>query len=110
MSKTEFDPIRGRQGEFRIALNLTMLGDRAWDILSLSQTLGFDQPQFKQSKGEVWAIILQQFHSYHADPLTVVEPWDEQMHELWQAVGDEPLSKLMIIHNFEAYQVGIGAA
>ena len=43
----QFDPIRGRRGEFRLALNLTELSDRAWELLALSQTLGFETPQFK---------------------------------------------------------------
>jgi hypothetical protein len=105
--KGSFDPIRGERGEFRVALNLTALGARAWEVLSLSQQLNFEQPHFVSHKDEVWAIVLQQFHRYDADPLTVVDPWDEQMHDLWQAVGEDPLSKLMIIHNFEAYHVGI---
>jgi hypothetical protein len=45
--KEQFDPIRGKRGEFRVALNLSELGERAWEILSLAQELGFEQPQFR---------------------------------------------------------------
>jgi hypothetical protein len=103
--KEIFDPIRGKRGEFRVALNLTELGDRAWEVLSLAQTLEFEPPRFvvDPKRQEVWAIVLQQFHRYDADPMVVVEPWDLQMKELWDAVGENGLQKMMIINNLEAY-------
>jgi hypothetical protein len=50
-----FNPIRGDRGEFRVCLNVSELGDplrggsaeRAWDILAVSQSLGFEKPQFR---------------------------------------------------------------
>jgi hypothetical protein len=103
--KEIFDPIRGKLGEFRVALNLSELGDRAWELLSLAQGLEFESPRFviDPKRQEIWAIILQQFHRYDADPMVVVEPWDVQLKELWDAVGENAMHKLMIVHNFEAY-------
>jgi hypothetical protein len=101
--KEVFNPIRAQRGEFRVALNLTELGEQAWDVLSRSQQLGFAQPQFASHKNTVWAIILQQFHRYDADPSTVVDPWDQQLYELWQTVGENETDKLVILHNFAAY-------
>jgi hypothetical protein len=100
--KQHFNPIRGRQGEFRVALNLSELGERAWELLSFSQQLGFEKPQFATDQAQVWAIILQQFERYDADLMMVVDPWDEQLYQLQQAVGEDSTS-LVILHNFAAY-------
>jgi len=106
--KEQFDPIKGQRGEFRVALNLSELGDRAWEILSLSQSLGFPPPQFRSyarlsGVTEFWAVILQQFHRYDVDPRTVVEPWDDQMRQLWQEIGEDAHLKIVILHNFAEY-------
>ena len=106
--KETFHPIQGKRGEFRVAVDLTELGDHAWEILSLSQELGFDKPRFqthiRQSGAvEVWAIILQQFHSYEADARHVVEPWDDQLSRISQACEPDANLKLVILHNFADY-------
>lgn len=102
--KTTFNPIRTTPGLFRVALNISELGDRAWEILALSQTLGFDPPKFETHVRpseivEIWAVVLEQIHSFDADPMTVIDPWDEQMWELSQACGDDPHTKMMITNN-----------
>lgn len=104
--KEEFDPLRGKRGEFRLALNLTELGDRAWELLSLSQTLGFETPQFKtkvRPSGvvEVWAVLLQQQHRYDADSSVVVDPWDDQIDQLRTAVGESHLFNLIMLCNLQ---------
>lgn len=106
--KENFNPIQGKRGEFRVALHLSELGDRAWEILSLSQEIGFEKPRFEthirhSGAVEVWAIILQQFHQYDADPMVIVEPWDEQTHQLWEACGTDANLKIAILHNFAEY-------
>lgn len=103
--KETFHPIQGKRGEFRVALDLTELGDRAWEILALSQELGFEKPRFEthvrhSGAVEVWAIVLQQFHEYNSDPMVVVEPWDDQTSQLWQACEPDASLKLVILHNF----------
>ena len=104
----QFDPIRGRRGEFRLALNLTELSDRAWELLALSQTLGFETPQFKtciRPSGvvEVWAVILQQIHRYDADSSVVVDPWDEQIDQLRTVIGDSHHFDLIMLCNLQAH-------
>ncbi|MBW4475232.1 MAG: hypothetical protein KME45_33380 [Stenomitos rutilans HA7619-LM2] len=104
--KHDFHPLKTEAGEFRVALNLTALGDRAWEVLSLSQQLGFEAPQFKTyvdgvGSPETWAVILQQSYRYDADPRLVVDPWDEQLHELWQACEPDACLKVQIAANLE---------
>lgn len=106
--KEEFDPIRGRRGEFRLSLNLSELGDRAWELLALSQTLGFETPQFKtliRPSGvvEVWAVILQQLHRYDADSSVVVDQWDDQIDALRTVIGESHHFNLIMLCNLEAY-------
>ena len=106
--KETFHPIQGKRGEFRVAIDLTELGDHAWEILSLSQELGFDRPRFqthiRQSGAvEVWAIILQQFHPYEVDARHIVEPWDDQLYQISQACEPDANLKLVILHNFADY-------
>ncbi|GEM_PF-925460 len=101
-----FNPLKTEMGEFRVALNLTALGDQAWDILSLSQQLGFAAPQFRTAVDgtgfpETWAVILQQTHRYDADPRLVVDTWDDQLHELWQACEPDAYLKVQIAANLE---------
>lgn len=105
--KGDFNPLKTETGEFRVALNLTALGDKAWEVLSLSQQLGFAAPQFKTAVDvtgcpETWAIILQQTHRYDADPRLVVDRWDDQLHELWQACEPDACLKVQIAANLEA--------
>lgn len=106
--KEQFNPIKGKRGEFRVALNLSELGDRAWEILSFSQELGFEQPQFKphvRHSGyvEVWAVLLQQFHRYDANTNAVVDPWDDSIDLLRQAVGPNNEFSLTVLCNFADY-------
>lgn len=102
--KSQFDPLRSQPGEFRVALCLSDLEERAFEVLKLSESLGFETPKIVTDRaGNVWAIVLHQFHSYDADPQAVVEPWDTQMHELWTACEPKAELKVMISHNFEAY-------
>lgn len=102
--KSQFEPLRSQPGEFRVAVCLTDLEERAFEVLKLAEALGFESPKFVTDRdGDVWAIVLNQFHSYHADPQAVVEPWDSQMHELWQACEPQAELKMIISHNLEAY-------
>ena len=106
--KESFNPIKGKAGEFRIALNLTDLGDQAWEILSLSQQLGFQMPQFvthtrHSGAVEVWGVILQQFHSYDINTNAVVDIWDTQIDELRKAIGPDHEFSLVMLCNFADY-------
>ncbi|MBW4621191.1 MAG: hypothetical protein KME17_17765 [Cyanosarcina radialis HA8281-LM2] len=106
--KETFNPIKGKRGEFRVALNITELGDRAWDLLSLSQQLGFEKPQFAthiwhSGAVEVWAVILQQFHQYDADSSLVVDVWDDRLDQLRQAIGPDNEFSLMVLCNLAEY-------
>ena len=108
--KGDFNPLKTEAGEFRVALNLTALGDKAWEILSLSQQLGFPPPQFRTTSDgtgflEAWAVLLQQMHCYDADSRLVVDIWDEQLHELWQACEPDACLKLQIAVNLEDCQI-----
>jgi hypothetical protein len=104
--KNKFNPLKTEKGEFRVALNLTALEDRSWELLTLSQELGLESPRFESyvdSTGfvEVWAIVLHSFHRFDADPRHVVDPWDEQLEALWQACGADAHLKMMISSNLE---------
>jgi hypothetical protein len=106
--KEQFNPLRGQRGEFRVSLNLTELGDRAWEILSLSQSLGFEKPQFKtcvrhSGATEVWAVILQQLHPYDADTRIVVDAWDDQLDTLRREIGRDNEFSLIVLYNFAEY-------
>ena len=106
--KPSFNPIRGDRGEFRVCLNVSELGERAWDILAVSQELGFEKPQFKthiRQSGtvEVWAVLLQQFHRYDADTRLVVDVWDEPIDQLRQAIGQDNEFSLVVLYNFAEY-------
>ncbi len=106
--KENFNPIKGKRGEFRVALNLTELGDRAWDILSLSQELRFEKPQFvthirHSGAVEVWAVILQQLHRYDAETRVIVDPWDEELDRLRQVIGSDNEFSLVVLYNFAEY-------
>ncbi|MER3436128.1 MAG: hypothetical protein C4288_22885 [Leptolyngbya sp. ERB_1_1] len=101
-----FDPLRSQPGEFRVAICLTQLSDRAFEVLKLSESLGFNIPRFiSDATGDVWVIVLQQFHAYGADPMVVVDPWDDQLSQLWQACEPDAELAIVISHNFEAYQL-----
>lgn len=106
--KNNFNPIRGKRGEFRIAVNLSELGDRAWSILNFSQDLGFEKPKFEtcvRASGavEVWAILLQQFHPYEADTRFVVDVWDDKIDQLRSAIGEGHQFNLLMLCNFAEY-------
>ena len=106
--KEAFNPIKGKRGEFRVSLNLTELGDRAWDLLALSQQLGFEKPHFAthirhSGAVEIWAVIVQQFHRYDADTRLVVDVWDEPLDQLRQAIGAENEFSLVVLYNFAEY-------
>lgn len=102
--KPQFDPLRSQPGEFRVAICLSDLEERAFEVLKLAETLGFESPKFVTDQlGSVWAIVLQQICPYDSDPRVVVEPWDSQMHELWLACEPHAELKVLIHHNFGAY-------
>lgn len=106
--KETFNPIKGKPGEFRVSLNLTELGDRAWRILALSQQLGFETPRFEtharhSGAVEVWAVILQQFHRYNADTRLIVDIWDDQLDQLRQEIGEDNEFSLIVLYNFAEY-------
>jgi hypothetical protein len=108
MSKAPFDPLRGKLGEFRVALNISEMGDRAFDVLALSQDVGFDKPQFvahvrQSGVVEVWAVLLQQFHDYHGNSSAVIDPWDEAIDALRTAIGDDHHFNLITLFNFSEY-------
>ncbi|WNZ25389.1 hypothetical protein HJG54_22740 [Leptolyngbya sp. NK1-12] len=101
-----FNPLRTEPGEFRVALLVSELGDKALEILKLAESLGFANPKFvtyTRLSGvvEVWAILLQQFHRYDADPSLVVDVWDEQLEQLWQACEPAAHTKLLIASNLQ---------
>lgn len=100
-----FDPLKSQGGEFRVALCVSQLGDRAFEVLKLAESLGFNAPKFtSDAVGDVWAIVLQQFHAYDADPMVIVDPWDDQLSELWQACEPDAELVIVISHQFEAYR------
>ena len=102
----QFNPLKSQAGEFRVALCLTQLGDRAFEVLKLTEFLGFDAPKFtSDAAGDIWAIVLQQFHAYEADPRVIIDPWDDQLSDLWQACEPDAELAVVISHKFEAYQV-----
>jgi hypothetical protein len=108
MSKGNFDPIRGSRGEFRVAMNISELGDRAFELLAFSQELGFDKPKFAthtrhSGVTEIWAIVLQQFHDYYANSTPVIDPWDTQIDELRMAIGEGNEFNLITLFNFAEY-------
>lgn len=104
----QFNPLRTQPGEFRVAICLTQLEDRAFEVLKRSESLGFDVPRCtSDAAGAVWAIVLQQFHAYEADPMVVVDPWDEQLSQLWQACEPDAELAIVISHNLEAYQFDV---
>jgi hypothetical protein len=108
MSKGTFDPIRGNRGEFRVAMNVSELGDRAFELLAFSQELGFDKPQFAthtrhSGVTEIWAVLLQQFHDYYADSSPVIDPWDDSIDALRIAIGEGNELNLITLFNFAEY-------
>lgn len=103
-----FNPLKGQPGEFRVALNLSELDDRAWSLLERSQALGFKPPRFetytrRSGVVEVWAVLLQEFHDYHADTMPLVDPWDGALDELRQAIGAGHEFNLIVLYNFAEY-------
>jgi hypothetical protein len=101
-----FEPLRSLPGELRVALCLTDLEEKSLDILKLADSLGFESPQFMSDEiGKVWAIILQQFHSYEDDPQIVVNEWDDQIRQIWEACEPRAHMKIMINSNFKGCRV-----
>jgi hypothetical protein len=103
-----FNPIKGERGEFRVALNLSELGERAWEILALSQEVGFPAPQFKthvrySGAIEVWAVLVQQFHSYDAFTDPILAEWDDVIDRLDRAIGQDSHLKLITLFNFREH-------
>jgi hypothetical protein len=104
----KFDPHDCKVGAYQVSLNLTELGDRAWEILKLAEQLEFQPPQFKTCPRfsgfvEVWAVILQQQHDDKASPDAVLGRWDEQVLELWKAIGQDSQFALVEAYSFEEY-------
>lgn len=101
-----FEPLRSLPGELRVALCLTDLENKSLEILKLADTLGFESPKFySDASGKVWAIILQQFHSFEDDPQIVVNAWDDQMRQIWEACEPQAHMKLLITSNFRAGRI-----
>jgi hypothetical protein len=104
--QTLFEPLRSLPGELRVALCLTDLEGKSLEILKLADSLGFESPKFvSDASGKVWAIILQQFHSYEDDPQIVVNAWDDQMRKIWEACEPQAHMKLLITTNFRAGRI-----
>jgi hypothetical protein len=108
--KNTFDPLKTKRGTFRVALNLTALGERAWEVLQKSQELEFDMPRFETFQDgtgfiESWAVILEEHHRFDADPRLVVDARDEQLHELWQLCEPDAELKMFINTNLEACRI-----
>lgn len=82
-----FNPIRVDKGEFRISLNLTALGDSAWDVLSQAQAIGFPKPAFQSfqsgNSSEVWAVLVQESGSYDHDSVeSLLARWEPMLDQL----------------------------
>jgi hypothetical protein len=100
-----FEPLRSLPGEFRVALCLTDLEGKSLDVLKLADSLGFESPKFvSDASRKVWAIILQQFHNYETDS-QVVNDWDEQMRQIWEACEPDAHMKLLITSNFRTSRI-----
>jgi len=87
MQTKTFNPLRVDKGEFRISLNLTALGDSAWDILSQAQAIGFPKPTFQSfqsgESSQVWAVIVQESGRYDHDSLeSLLERWEPLIDRL----------------------------
>jgi hypothetical protein len=82
---TAFHPFIVDRGTFRVALCLTELGESAWEVLQLSQTLGFNRPEFVIHNAQSWAILLNQKHDFNTPSETVLATWDDRLQQLWQA-------------------------
>ncbi|PSB29917.1 hypothetical protein [Stenomitos frigidus] len=103
-----FNPLQGKPGEFRVALNLSELEERAWSLLERSQALGFKSPRFetytrRSGVVEIWAVLLQEFHDYYAATNPVVDQWDDALAELRQAIGAGHEFNLIVLCNFAEY-------
>jgi hypothetical protein len=92
-----FNPLSADPGTFRVCICLSSLGSAAWEVLQLSQTLGFEPPEFVSYKGESWAIVLNQKYDFDANSEAIVAPWDEKLQQLWQAAD----GNLMINTQFQ---------
>jgi hypothetical protein len=81
-----FNPVKLEKGEFRICLNLTNLGEQAWDALDQAKHLGFPKPRFhgyqRGAVAETWAILVQEFHDPTMDFEAVLQPWNDRLDQL----------------------------
>jgi hypothetical protein len=105
MDSKDFNPILLERGQLRVALNLTVLGEKAWDALTLASRLGLPQPQFRafmSDKGsEVWAVLIDETHSYDADRDTIMEPWESAVDALTEALEPASYLKIMVAHRLK---------
>lgn len=103
-----FEINRVQKGEYRIYLNLTLLGDKAFEILQLAASLGFDKPEFVTDPtysggaldGHVFAILFREFHQYEDDPDILFAHLDEKQYQLWEACEPDACLKLTISSRF----------
>ncbi len=94
-----FNPIKLEKGEFRVCLNLTALGERAWDALDIAKQLGFPKPRFhgyqRGAVAESWAVLIQEFHS-PAEPFeAALMPWNDLLDDLAATLSD-PNHELLV--------------
>lgn len=103
-----FQVNRIQEGEYRIYLDLTNLGDKAFEVLQLAATLGFDKPEFVTDTthtgglhGHVFAVLLREFHSSENDPGALYDHLEEQKYELWEACEPEAELKFHVSYRFK---------
>lgn len=112
MSETKtippFEINRTQKGEYRIYLDLTKLGDKAFEVLQLAASLGFDKPEFVTDPtysggdldGHVFAILFREFHSYEADPEVLFEYLEDKKIDLWEACEPDAHLKFHVSYRF----------
>ncbi|OLP17450.1 hypothetical protein BST81_16810 [Leptolyngbya sp. 'hensonii'] len=84
-----FNPIRLEEGQFRIALDLTSLGEQAWEVLKTAEHLGFPSPRFRQGEKFMWAVLVEEQHDFTTDCIEdVLAEWDEKVDQLRDSMGE----------------------
>jgi hypothetical protein len=96
---TIFNPLRIAKGEFCISLNLTALGDAAWDVLAQAKAIGFPKPtfqSFQSSEGaQVWAVLVEEHRDFERDSIAVLlERWEPMLDQL--DLGDRNVTLLIV--------------
>lgn len=96
-----FNPIRLEQGEMRISLNVSALGEQGYDALLLVQDLGFPPVRLHKTGNSIWAVILQTSNDFENDSLDdLLLPWDESLDKLREAISN-PDTTLIIAGRFK---------